>query len=195
MRSLSPIVFASDISDICVHFQHFRPTSVILTFQSFYCRLCSLFNLIHSAWPILASQWWPHRINCIAIHYEKCLPSERQVLSPDSKKSEGAESFETNCQLCLFLLKTLCPFDFSRPWIWERKIFFFHWQVDKRKRDTERWNGGIEWLKITQKSLVILKKERRNGGRSSHFLSRIRNCKPRLRIRGGVGEEKQTALK
>ena len=35
----------------------------------------------------------------------ECLPSERQVLSQDFKKSENAESFERNCQVSLFLLK------------------------------------------------------------------------------------------
>jgi len=86
---------------------------------------------------------WPHRMVVIVIYRTKyatpspyitkrmfeqeCLHSERKVLSPDFKDSEDAESFERNCQVRLRAIS----------WIWEWRIVFFHWYVNKRTQNSK----------------------------------------------------------
>jgi len=143
VRSLSPIAI------ICVDLWHQWHLSISNIFDACVCNLgppiLSSFNhlLTFSRVPGL---FWPDRmviIGLIVIYRTKyatlwiasqyitkrmseqeCLRSERKVLRPDSKESEDTESFERNCQVCLWAFS----------WIWEWAIIFFHWYVDKKSK-------------------------------------------------------------
>jgi len=62
---------------------------------------------------------------------------ERKVLSPDFKESEDAESFERDYQVCLLAMSSM----------WEWKVFFFQWYVDKRKQNGKQF---------TERNVIII---------------------------------------
>ena len=99
---------------------------------STFTRVPGLFRPEQPHWMVIIVIYWTKYVTLqIGSPYimkrmseQECLPSKRNVLRPDFKESEDTESFDGNCQVCLWAFS----------WIWKWTIIFFHWYMDKRKQ-------------------------------------------------------------
>lgn len=125
MESLSPIAILwhqwtlsiSYIFDTCACILN-SPTLPSFSSLSTFCRVLILFWPEWPYWMVVIVIYWTKYDSEKLLYFKLCQHMLRKgcvekFLSTDFKESEEAESFERNCQVCLWAIS----------WIWEWKLF------------------------------------------------------------------------